>query len=110
MGELETPYEFRARHCGAYEWLCPFCGTYNKSRLHYTSWRVRCKNKRCGRDFVRGDVLYPLDAMQRHGGRMCPPRDLAFPQPCMVVEGWRYGDRAHRVVSPAAETVAESED
>jgi hypothetical protein len=73
-------YEPRARFCGNVEWLCPYCGTMNKNRLDYTSWKFECRGKNCSRRFHLG-LVFHAHTRQNMGRPTGSPCDYAIPQP-----------------------------
>jgi hypothetical protein len=80
----QLSYSPRARFCGNAEWLCPLCGTLNKSRLDYTSRQFECKGRNCSKRFHVGLKLW-LHTRKGSGGRPIPPE--AFPM--VEVTEWR---------------------
>ncbi len=101
-------YELRARFCGVLDWLCPWCGYLNRSRVDRTQWRVQCKGKPCRRWFAVGMVLHSLGSLQ-HTGRPCvPPSDVTFPLAELNLD-YSAGARVHRLALAPASTSEESE-
>lgn len=84
----QLSYAARARFCGNVEWLCPSCGTLNKSRLDYTGRQFECKGRNCSRRYHVGLKLW-MHSRGGSGGRSTPAE--AFPVevfPIVEVAEW----------------------
>jgi len=66
----------RARSHGPFEWLCPSCGHFNRTRERRGQWRVRCRAEGCHKWFGHGHRLWELSAQR---GRKVRPIDIVFP-------------------------------
>ena len=90
------PYELRARFCGVLDWLCPWCGHLNRSRLNRTSWQVQCKAGPCRRSFAVGMIFHSMAGLQRSGHRYLPPPDVTFP--LAKLDLWHPGGAVNRII------------
>lgn len=91
----QPPYTLRARFCGMLDWLCPWCGYINRSKLDRTSWRVRCKAKPCRRWFGVGALFHSMGSLQHTGRKSLPPPDVTFPRAKLNLE-YKLGDPVNR--------------
>ena len=94
MREAAIEPEMRARFHGWLEWICPGCGHFNRTRLHWTSWKAQCNGQRCRRVFVVG--LTFLFAPRGEGSKALP-KDYILPA-WHVRERWHPGKPVHMVV------------
>ena len=79
--------------CGSMWWLCPRCGTPNKSRINRATWKFRCRSNRCKQRYVFGARYGVPDPRYRGPRHLISPEDYFFP-PVELFE-WRSGQRAH---------------
>lgn len=99
----EPQYDLRARFCGTLDWLCPFCGYVNRSRIDRTGWQVQCKAKPCRRRFAYGLILHSLAALRGSGRAYVPPPDVTFP--VAELDFWQSGGPVNRhVFEPGDDT------
>ena len=105
--DMKQPkYRPLARFCGNVEWVCPYCGANNKSRLEYSGWKFECKGKYCSKRYHLGLMLF-VHTRQNSGGRppgrpfdyVIPRRtDLLDPFPPCELEKWQRSKPSHRLV------------
>lgn len=106
----KPPYELRARFCGVLDWLCPWCGHLNRSRVERTSWKIQCTGKSCRRQFGTGLILHSLGTLQHAGRPILPPPDITFPVAELDLE-YRSGAPLHRAThDPDAPAIEEFEE
>ncbi len=100
IGRRRPLFRPRARVIGKVEWLCPFCGTINKSSLPPLAYRLQCTHRDCRRKFLVGLRLYEMPG----GGQMRMPPDMiipheeAFPEATIAPRRYRVGDPVHELV------------
>lgn len=84
---IRQRFVFRARILGIFEWTCPECGTYNRSRMRPKTFLVRCGGAamRCEKLYGVGYVLHET----RKGFRSTPPD---YVMPARHVEALQEGD------------------
>jgi len=93
---VQPNYQLRARFCGVMDWLCPWCGHLNRSRINRTAWQVQCKAKPCRRQFAIGMIFHSMAELQRSGRRYLPPPDVTFP--LAELDYWKPGGPVNRFV------------
>ena len=93
----QAPHQLRARFHGALDWLCPWCGHLNRSRINRTQWRVRCKAKPCRRSFAVGMIFSSMAGVQHSGRPHLPPADVTFP--VATLDFWKSGAPVNRHVN-----------
>ena len=96
MDATKPRHRLRARICGSVDWLCPWCGYVNRSRVDRTGWRLRCKAKPCRRWFAYGLVLHSLGSLQHAGRRCLPPPDITFPLAILDMN-YKHGAAVHHL-------------
>jgi len=100
--EFQPPYPLRATFTGSLKFLCPWCGFVNTRRIDRTQWKVRCKAKKCRREFGYGLRLLSLGGLQGLGRRYAQPPDVTFP---LTEFGfWEPGGTVHRHEVPEEAT------
>ncbi len=95
----EPQHQLRARFCGVLQWLCPWCGHFNRDRMNYQSWRVRCRGERCRRWFAHGHVFHSLQGERFSGRKESSPPDIVLPTSRMELS-YRYGQPVNRLEVP----------
>ncbi len=82
---LRYRFLFRSRMIGIYEWICPVCGTLNRSSMRATTFSIQCRHLPCRRVWGLGYALHELPA-----ARYRPPDDHLIPRD--LVEAFPEGD------------------
>lgn len=97
MQSPRAKYRPHACFCGVLDWLCPFCGHINRSRVARTGWRIRCQATECRRRFTYGLTLYSLALARSRGRRPLPPPDVTFPAVDFLL--WKPASPVHRLIT-----------
>ena len=103
---VQPNYQLRARFCGVMDWLCPWCGHMNRSRINRTAWRLQCKAKPCRRQFAIGAIFHSMAGLQRSGRPYLPPPDVTFP--LAELDSWQPGGPVNRLVLESEDVMEES--
>ena len=90
-----APYQLRARFHGALDWLCPWCGNLNRSRINRTQWQVQCKATTCRRRFAVGMLFHSMADLRQSGRPHLPPPDVTFP--VAELDFWQSGAPVNRL-------------
>jgi len=96
----------RGRLDGTITFICPNCGYINRLQVRPQTWKIRCKDVNCKRNYAHGIILWELPA----GGQQKVPWDRIVPgsrdrdglidalPKVPLLPGWKSAGPVNRVV------------